>query len=131
MIRTKYRKYQKGKCRSIYNCSLNFGRYAIQSCETGIVRAQTIEATRRVLSRKFRLSGAQIWIKICANVPITRKPTEVRMGKGKGNPAGWVARVSKGQILFEMDGVTLSNAQSAARYASHKLNVATKFVQWK
>lgn len=69
-------------------------------------------------------------VRVLADLPITGKPTEVRMGRGKGNPASWVARVSTGQILFEMDGVTLSNARQAAKLAAHKPSLSTKFVQW-
>ncbi|GJP29955.1 hypothetical protein CLOM_g12553 [Closterium sp. NIES-68] len=96
---------------------LAFGKYGIKSCEAGRISYQTIEAARRAISRKFRRSG-QIWVRVFADIPITSKPTEVRMGKGKGNPTGWITRISEGQILFEMDGVTLSNAQQAAALAS-------------
>ena len=78
---------------------------------------------------KFRRKG-KIWVRVLADLPITGKPTEVRMGRGKGNLSGWIARVSTGQILFEMDGVSLSNARQAARLAAHKPCSSTKFVQW-
>ncbi|GJR92383.1 ribosomal protein L16 [Tanacetum coccineum] len=81
------------------------------------------------MSGQFRRNG-KIWVRVLADLPITGKPTEVRMGRGKGNPAGWIARVSTGQIPFEMDGVSLSNARQAATLAAHKLCASTKFVQW-
>ncbi|KAL0300409.1 UNVERIFIED_CONTAM: 60S ribosomal protein L16, mitochondrial [Sesamum calycinum] len=81
------------------------------------------------MSGQFRRNG-KIWVRVLADIPITGKPTEVRMGRGKGNPTGWIARVSTGQILFEMDGVSLSNARQAATLAAHKLCSSTKFVQW-
>nr|YP_008816038.1 ribosomal protein L16 [Closterium baillyanum]AGZ90249.1 ribosomal protein L16 [Closterium baillyanum] len=129
--RTKYRKYQKGRCHSgsVDGTQLSFGKYGIKACEAGRCEAKTIEAARRAISRKFRRSG-QIWVRVFADVPITSKPTEVRMGKGKGNPTGWITRISEGQILFEMDGVTFSNAQQAAALATQKLSLSTKFVQW-
>jgi large subunit ribosomal protein L16 len=131
--RTKYRKYQKGSLP--YHCQVDghkplaFGKYGIKACQAGRVSYQTIEAARRAISRKFRRSG-QIWVRVFADISITSKPTEVRMGKGKGNPSGWVARVSSGQVLFEMDGVTLPIAKQAATIAKQKLNLSTKFVEW-
>lgn len=129
--RTKFRKYQKGRCQggAVDRAELSFGKYGIKACGAGRISYQTIEAARRAISRKFRRSG-QIWVRVFADIPITSKPTEVRMGKGKGNPIGWITRISEGQILFEMDGVTLSNAQQAAALASQKLSLCTKFVQW-
>jgi large subunit ribosomal protein L16 len=129
--RTKYRKYQKGRCHSckVDGTQLSFGKFGIKACEPGRISYQTIEAARRAISRKFRRSG-QIWVRVFADIPITSKPTEVRMGKGKGNPTGWIARISEGQILFEMDGVTLANAQQAALLAKQKLSLSTKFVLW-
>nr|YP_006073009.1 ribosomal protein L16 [Nitella hyalina]AEH42827.1 ribosomal protein L16 [Nitella hyalina] len=128
--RTKFRKYQKGRSKGSHAAAqLCFGKYGIKSCEAGRISYQGIEAARRAITRKFRRNG-QIWVRVFSDIPITSKPTEVRMGKGKGNPTGWIARVSQGQILFEMDGVSLSNAQAAATLASHKLCLSTKFVQW-
>lgn len=80
------------------------------------------------MSGQFRRNG-KIWVRVLADLPITGKPTEVRMGRGKGNPTGWIARVSTGQIPFEMDGVTLSHARQAATLAAHKPCSSTKFVQ--
>jgi large subunit ribosomal protein L16 len=128
--RTKYRKYQKGRTNSckVDGVQLAFGKYGIKSCESGRISYQTIEAARRAISRKFRRNG-KIWIRVFADIPVTSKPTEVRMGKGKGNPVGWIARVSQGQFLFEMDGISVANAQQAAALAAQKLNLPTKFVQ--
>lgn len=116
---------------------LGFGRYGIKSCRAGRLSYRAIEAARRAIigqfhramSGQFRRNG-KIWVRVFADLPITGKPTEVRMGRGKGNPTGWIARVSTGQILFEMDGVSLSNARQAATLAAHKLCLSTKFVQW-
>lgn len=127
--RTKYRKYQKGKCNNckVDGSQLAFGKYGLKACKSGRISYQTIEAARRAISRKFRRSG-QIWVRVFADIPITTKPAEVRMGKGKGNPSGWITRIKEGQILFEMDGVSMSNAQQAALLARQKLNLSTKFV---
>ena len=130
--RTKYRKYQKGSIPSRCQTDgsiLAFGKFGIKTCQAGRISYQTIEAARRAISRKFRRNG-QIWIRVFADIPTTSKPTEVRMGKGKGNPSGWIARVSSGQILFEMDGVTLPIAKQAATIAKQKLNLSTKFIEW-
>lgn len=130
--RTKYRKYRKGICRrgcETGGTQLGFGRYGIRSCGAGRISYRAIGAARRAISGQFRRNG-QIWVRVFADLPITGKPTEVRMGKGKGNPTGWIARVSTGQILFEMDGVSLSDARQAATLAAHKLCLSTKFVQW-
>ena len=116
---------------------LGFGRYGTKSCRAGRLSYRAIEAARRAtigqfhraMSGQFRRNG-KIWVRVFADLPITGKPTEVRMGRGKGNPTGWIARVSTGQILFEMDGVSLSNARQAATLAAHKLCLSTKFVQW-
>nr|ULQ69399.1 ribosomal protein L16 [Gahnia tristis] len=138
--RTKFSKYSK--CRCSRGCKpdgtqLGFGRYGTKSIRAGRLSYRAIEAARRAIigqlnramSGQFRRKG-KIWVRVLADLPITGKPTEVRMGRGKGNPTGWIARVSTGQILFEMDGVSLSNARQAARLAAHKLCSSTKFVQW-
>ncbi|KAH0704386.1 hypothetical protein KY285_018664 [Solanum tuberosum] len=116
---------------------LGFGRYGTKSCRAGRLSYRAIEAAcraiighfHRAMSGQFRRNG-KIWVRVLADIPITGKPTKVRMGRGKGNPTGWIARVSRGQILFEMDGVSLSNARQAATLAAHKLCSSTKFVQW-
>nr|AHG58952.1 ribosomal protein L16 [Bazzania trilobata] len=129
--RTKFRKYRKGRCEGCEadGTELCFGKYGIKSCEAGRISYQAIEAARRAISRKFR-RNSKIWVRVFADIPITSKPAEVRMGKGKGNTKGWIARVSKGQILFEMDCVSLSNAQQAATLAAHKLGLSIKFFRW-
>ncbi|KAI5654000.1 hypothetical protein M9H77_31187 [Catharanthus roseus] len=91
---------------------------------------QKIDYAPAKVSTRYGIPGVKIWVRVLADFPITGKPTEVRMGRGKGNPTGWVARVSTGQILFEMDGVSLSNARQAATLAAHKPSSSTKFVQW-
>lgn len=131
--RTKFRKSQKNPI-GIHCCQpdgtqLSFGKYGIKACRSGRISYQTIEAARRTISRKFRRNG-QIWVRIFADIPITSKPAEVRMGKGKGNPIGWVARISSGQVLFEMDGVTSSIAKQASGLIKHKLNLPVKFIEW-
>jgi len=115
--RTKFRKYQKGRFKGCKadGTQLCFGKYGMKSCEAGRISYQAIEAARRAISREFRRNG-QIWVRVFADIPITSKPTEVRMVEG--------------QILFEMDGVSLSDAQQAATLAAHKLCLSTKFVQW-
>ncbi|KAJ0440347.1 putative ribosomal protein L16 [Helianthus annuus] len=138
--RTKSSKYRKGRCSR--GCKpdgtrLGFGRYGTKSCRAGHLSYRAIEAARRArigqfhrtMSGQFRING-KIWVRVLADLPITGKPTEVRMGRGKGNPTGWIARVSTGQIPFEMDDVSLSNARQAATLAAHKLCSSTKFVQW-
>nr|YP_010881165.1 ribosomal protein L16 [Pellia epiphylla]WIA66708.1 ribosomal protein L16 [Pellia epiphylla var. borealis]QDE10586.1 ribosomal protein L16 [Pellia epiphylla]WIA66667.1 ribosomal protein L16 [Pellia epiphylla]WIA66749.1 ribosomal protein L16 [Pellia epiphylla var. borealis]WIA66790.1 ribosomal protein L16 [Pellia epiphylla] len=132
--RTKFRKYRRGRCNK--GCKedgstelLCFGKYGIKSCEAGRISYQAIEAARRAISRKFR-RNSKIWVRVFADIPITSKPAEVRMGKGKGNTKGWIARVLKGQISFEMDCVSLSNAQQAAILAAHKLGLSIKFFKW-
>nr|GEX98905.1 ribosomal protein L16, mitochondrial [Tanacetum cinerariifolium] len=104
-------------------------RISYSQKEKGRARRAIIGQFHRTMSGKFRRNG-KIWVRVLADLPITGKPTEVRMGRGKGNPAGWIARVSTRQIPFEMDGVSLSNARQAATLAAHKLCASTKFVQW-
>ncbi len=127
--RTKYRKYQKGKIKGVKPnmTQLMFGQYGLKSLETGRIPSKTLEAVRRVLTRKFKRSG-QIWIRIFPDLAISSKPAEVRMGKGKGVPTYWACRVKKGQILFEMDGISIQLAQQAALLAYYKLPVKTKFI---
>lgn len=138
--RTKYSKYRKGRCsrgRKPDGTQLGFGRYGTKSCRAGRLSYRAIEAARRATIGQFHraMSGqsrrnGKIWVRVLADLPITGKPTEVRMGRGKGNPTGWIARVSTGQIPFEMDGVSLSNARQAATLAAHKPCSSTKFVLW-
>ena len=127
--RTKFRKYQKGRIRGIKpnTTQLRFGQYGLKALDTGRIPAKTLEAVRRVITRKFKRTG-QIWIRIFPDIPISAKPAEVRMGKGKGSPSFWVARIQRGQILFEMDGISLQLAKQAANLAYYKLPIKTKFI---
>nr|WGH58918.1 ribosomal protein L16 [Sapria himalayana] len=130
--RTKYSKYRKGRCSrgcKLDGTQLGFGRYGMKSCQAGIISYRAIEAARRAIRGQFRING-KIWVRVLADLPLTGKPTEVRMGRGKGKTTGWIARVSTGQIPFEMDGVSLSNARQAATLAAHKPCSSTKLVQW-
>jgi large subunit ribosomal protein L16 len=127
--RTKFRKYQKGKAKGIKSntTQLEFGKYGIKSLESGRIAGNTIEAVRRVMTRKFKRAG-QIWIRVFPDIPVTTKPAEVRMGKGKGAPSFWICRIQAGEILYEIDGVSLPLAKQAARLADQKLGLKTKFV---
>ena len=127
--RTKFRKYQKGRIRGIKpnTPQLQFGQYGIKALDSGRIPARTLEAVRRVITRKFKRTG-QIWIRIFPDIPVSAKPAEVRMGKGKGSPSFWVARVQRGQILFEMDGISPQLAKQAANLAYYKLPIKTKFI---
>ena len=127
--RTQYRKYQKGRLKGVKpNTSfLEFGKYGIKSLESGRIKARTIEAVRRVMTRKFKRIG-QIWIRVFPSIPITNKPAEVRMGKGKGSVSYWVCGIQKGEILYEMDGIPFQLALSGSELASHKLPLKTEFI---
>jgi len=127
--KTKYRRQQKGvmKGNSQRGHQLAFGSFGIKSLETTWMTGRQIEAARVAVTRYMQRQG-QIWIRIFPDKPITQKPAEVRMGKGKGAPSGFVARVSPGRILFEADGVPLEVAREALRLAAQKLPVKTKFV---
>ena len=127
--RTKYRKYQKGRIQGIKpnQTKLHFGSYGLKVVESGRIPARTLEAVRRVFTRKFRRTG-KIWIRVFPDLVVSAKPAEVRMGKGKGSPSFWVCRVQKGQILFEMDGIPYPLAFQAAQLAYYKLPLQTKFV---
>jgi large subunit ribosomal protein L16 len=129
--RTKFRKYQKGTIGGIKSniTKLEFGKYGVKALQEGRISARTIEAVRRVMTRKFKRAG-QIWIRLFPDISITEKPLEVRMGKGKGAPSFWVCRVQPGQILFEMDGISLILAKQAAILADHKLPIKTKFIRY-
>ena len=126
--RTKYRKHQKGRTggNSMSN-DLSFGLYGIQALDHGRVSARVIEASRRTMTRRFRRAG-QVWIRVFTDLPVSSKPAEVRMGKGKGAPNYWAARVKAGQMLFEMDGVSQGLAAQAARLVSYKMPFPVRFV---
>ena len=108
-------------------CNLNFGDFALQSIECGRITSRQIEAARIAIAR-FIKRGGKVWIRIFPDKPITKKPAETRMGKGKGNPEEWVAVIKPGRILYEMEGVTLDVAKEALTLAAHKLPVRTKIV---
>ncbi len=128
--KVKYRKRQKGKMRGVARrgCNLNFGEFGLQATDCGWITAKQIEAARIAMTRHVK-RGGKIWIRIFPDKPITKKPAEVRMGKGKGSPEGWVAVIKPGRILYEMSGVSKEMAKEALRLASHKLPVKTKFVE--
>jgi len=127
--RTKFRKFQKGRIGGTRSNlqELSFGRFAIKSLQAGRISAQVIEAVRRTLTRTFRRRG-HIWIRIFPDIAVSKKPAEVRMGKGKGSTEYWMCRVQAGHILFEMDGVSYELAKHASRLVSHKFPLATHFV---
>lgn len=127
--RIKYRKQQKGRKTGIaYRGSqLNFGDFGLKALDNGYVSSKQIEAARIAINRYLK-RGGKIWIRIFPDKPITKKPAETRMGKGKGSPEGWVAVVKPGRILYEIKGVSESVAREALRLASHKLSVPTRFV---
>ena len=130
-IRTKYRKDQKGKIAGVAPNTMQalFGRYGLKSCSACRLPAPTIDAARRAMTRIFRRSG-KVWIRVFPDRPVTAKPAEVRMGKGKGSPYVWMSRIKPGMILFEMDGVHERLAKHAAVIAASKLPFKTKFIQW-
>ncbi len=127
--RTKYRKKQKGRVKGIATRGheISFGTFAIKSLEPGWITSRQIEAARIAMTRAMKREG-QVWIRIFPDKPITKKPAEVRMGKGKGAPEYWVATIKPGTILFESDGVKTELAKEALRLAAQKLPVKTKFV---
>ena len=127
--KVKYRKQQRGRMRgkAQRGCELSFGDFGLQALEPGWVSARHIEAARIAMTRHVK-RGGKIWIRIFPDKPVTKKPAETRMGKGKGAPDHWIAVVRPGKILFEMEGVTVADAQEAMRLASHKLPLRTRFV---
>ena len=128
--RTKYRKAHKGRIHGkASRCDkLNFGEYGIKALQPDRIISNQIEAARVALTRYMKRTG-KVWTRIFSNIPVSKKPTEVRMGKGKGTPEFWVCRVKPGRILFEVDGVTESVAKVALYKASAKLPIKTKFVK--
>lgn len=128
--KVKFRKQQKGRMRGMAQrgCNLSFGEFGLQATDCGYVSAKQIEAARIAMTRHVK-RGGKIWIRIFPDKPVTRKPAEVRMGKGKGSPEGWVAVIRPGKVLYEMSGVTEEMAREALRLAAHKLPIKTKFVE--
>ncbi len=127
--RVKWRKVQKGRMRgkAYRGNTVAFGNYGMMTTECSRITARQIEAARIAMTRYIK-RGGKVWIRIFPDKPITRKPAETRMGKGKGSPEEWVAIVKPGRIMFEMDGVTREVAEEAFRLAGHKLPVKTKFL---
>jgi large subunit ribosomal protein L16 len=128
--KVKFRKQMKGRMRGAARRgnSLNFGEFGLQAASAGWVSAKEIESARIAMTRYVK-RGGRIWIRVFPDKPITKKPAETRMGKGKGAPEGWVAVVRPGRILYEMQGVPRQMAVEAFRLAAHKLSIQTKFVE--
>jgi large subunit ribosomal protein L16 len=128
--KVKFRKQQKGRMKGISyrGCHLDYGEFGLQAIECGTISSKQIEAARIAMTRRVK-RGGKMWIKIFPDKPFTKKPAEVRMGKGKGSPEGWVAVVRPGRVLYEMEGVPRDLAKEALRLASHKLSVKTRFVE--
>ena len=129
-VRTKFRKQHKGRIRGYATsaASLHFGQYGLKALEPERVTARQIEAARRALTRFMKRQG-RVWIRIFPDVPVSKKPLEVRMGSGKGSVELWVARVKPGRIIFEVDGVSEQIAREAFALAAAKLPIKTRFVQ--
>jgi large subunit ribosomal protein L16 len=128
--KTKFRKQFKGRIHGLAKggTELNFGQFGLKAMEPERVNARQIEAARRAITREMKRQG-RVWIRIFPDVPVTQKPTEVRMGSGKGSPEYWAARVKPGRIMFEIDGVPEAVAREALRLGAAKLSVRTRFVQ--
>jgi large subunit ribosomal protein L16 len=127
--RTKFRKAQKGRVKGAAKggTSLNFGSYGLKAQRPGRITARQIEAARRAMTRQMKRAG-RVWIRIFPDTPVSKKPTEVRMGKGKGAPEFWCAKVKPGRIMFEIDGVSDPVAREALRLGAAKLPVKTRVV---
>lgn len=127
--RTKFRKQQKGKNRGLAQVGnkVSFGEYGLKTLDRGMITSRQIEAARRAMTRHVK-RGGKIWIRIFPDTPVTAKPVEVRMGKGKGNVEYWVAKVQPGRMLYEMEGVSEELAREAFALAAAKLPVKTTFV---
>src|SRR3990172_5613844 len=127
--KVKYRKQHRGRrCGMAYRgAELEFGDYGLKALEVAWITDRQIEASRIAMTRSIK-RGGRIWIRLFPDKPITKKPAETRMGKGKGAPEGWVAGVRRGKVMFEMEGVSEAVARQAMRLAGHKLPIRTKFV---
>ena len=131
--RVKFRKMFKGRTKGLATrgAEISFGHFGLQALEPGWITNRQIEAARVALTRHIK-RGGKVWIRIFPDKPVTKKPAETRMGKGKGPPEGWVAVIKPGRVLYEMEGVTLEEAREAMRLASHKIgikiSVRSKFV---
>jgi len=127
--KVKYRKQQRGRMagKAWRGSSIAFGEYGLKAMECAWITDRQIEAARVAMTRSIK-RGGKVWIRLFPDKPITKKPAETRMGKGKGAPEQWVAVIRPGKILFEMEGVDLATATAAMRLAAHKLPIKTKFV---
>jgi large subunit ribosomal protein L16 len=127
--KVKYRKVQRGrmKGKAWRGSTIAFGEYALKAMECGWITSRQIEAARIAMTRSIK-RGGKVWIRLFPDKPITKKPAETRMGKGKGAPEEWVAVIRPGKILFEMEGVSHEIAQAAMRLAAHKIGLTTKFI---
>ena len=128
--KVKHRKQHKGRMRgkAYRGCSLDFGDFGLQALECSRITARQIEAARIAMTRHVK-RGGKVWIRVFPDKPVTKKPAETRMGKGKGSPELWVAVVKPGRMLYEMEGVPITTAREAMRLAAHKLPLKTRFVQ--
>ncbi|MFQ5648364.1 MAG: 50S ribosomal protein L16 [bacterium] len=127
--RVKFRKQQRGRMKGISNrgSKVSFGQYGLKALAPGWITSRQIEAARVAMTRHIK-RGGKVWIRIFPHKPVTQKPAETRMGKGKGSPEFWVAVVKPGRVMFELSGVAEDVAKEAMRLASHKLPIKTKFV---
>ena len=128
--RTKFRKQHKGRIKGVATsgATLSFGQFGLKAMEPDRVTARQIEAARRAMTRHMKRAG-RVWIRIFPDVPVSKKPLEVRMGSGKGTPELWVVRIKPGRILFEIDGVSTTLAKEALGLAAAKLPIKTRFVE--
>ena len=128
--KTKFRKQQKGRIRGVAKggTDITFGYFGLQASSSGLITARQIEAARIAMTRHIKRQG-KIWIRIFPNKPITKRPAETRMGKGKGSVELWAAPVNRGRVLYEMEGVSEELAREALRLASHKLPIQTRFLK--
>ncbi|MBI5594180.1 MAG: 50S ribosomal protein L16 [Deltaproteobacteria bacterium] len=128
--KVKFRKQQRGRMRGLSKrgATLNYGDFGLQAVECGAISSKQIEAARIAMTRHVK-RGGKLWIRIFPDKPFTKKPAEVRMGKGKGAPEGWVAVIRPGRILYEMEGISKELAVEALRLASHKLPIKTRFIE--
>ena len=128
--KTKFRKAHKGRIHGVASsgATLSFGQFGLKAMEPERVTARQIEAARRALTRHMKRAG-QVWIRVYPDVPVSKKPLEVRMGSGKGTPEYWVVRIKPGRILFEVDGVSQQVAREALGLAAAKLPIKTRFIE--
>ena len=128
--KVKHRKVQKGRLRgkAWRGNKVSFGDYGLQALGTGFITARQVEAARIAMTRHIK-RGGKVWIRLFPDKPVSKKPAETRMGKGKGSPEAWVAPVTRGRILYELEGVDIIVAREALRLAAHKMPIPTRFVE--